>query len=294
MNESQVNAVTDSESVKHSKNAAASLSRAESIADRQLQDDTREIDLAQIFSALRQKILWIVIFAVAGAVLAFGYTKIFCAKQYKAKSTIYLVSASNSVLNLSDLQIGSGIADDYAAMIKSRSVLLTVADNLELDYTYQQMSDLITTENQTNTHILAIYATCTDAELAKKIANETAKVSIRKISEVMEISAPNIIDDAIVPSAPASPNVSKNTLIGLLVGALGVIAVVVIRCVMDRTVKSTEDLERYCGLVTLTKVSDMNHSQKYGYKHYGYSYEHKDQPQNAKQKDTVQKGGRRS
>ena len=136
-------------------NSSKKIPSKSGVMQKATDDDTREIDLLQVFRALRAQIVWIILAALLGGGIAWGYTHFFCTRQYKSKSVIYLVSASNSVLNLSDLQIGNGIANDYATMIKSRSVLLAVADNLGLDYTFQQMSDIIQTENPNNTHIMA-------------------------------------------------------------------------------------------------------------------------------------------
>ena len=75
----------------------------------------------------------IILCLILGAGLALGYTKLLVTPLYQATSSIYIVSASNnSVVNLTDLQIGAQLTADYQELILSRPLLEDVIENLEL------------------------------------------------------------------------------------------------------------------------------------------------------------------
>ena len=73
-----------------------------------------EIDLVELFYLLWGHAWQIILCLVVGAGIAFGVTKFLITPKYEATSSIYIVSASNnSVVNLTDLQIGAQLTADY-------------------------------------------------------------------------------------------------------------------------------------------------------------------------------------
>ena len=99
-------------------------------------EEEEEIDLVELFYLLWGHIRQIVLCLVLGAVLAFGITRFFITPLYKATSSIYIVSASNnSVVNLTDLQIGAQLTADYQELMLSRPLLEDVVANLGLEMT---------------------------------------------------------------------------------------------------------------------------------------------------------------
>ena len=92
-----------------------------------------------------------------------------------------MVSASNdSVVNLSDLQIGTNLTADYEELLLSRPVMESVIHNLRLtDTTVEGLREQIKIVNKSGTRILEISATTEDPALSAKIANEVAELAGR-------------------------------------------------------------------------------------------------------------------
>ena len=67
----------------------------------------------------------------------------------------------------------------------------------------------------------------------------------------MDTDKPSMVQRAVVPKTKSSPSTSRNTVIGALVGALLVSAVVIIRYLMDDTIKDEDDVQQYLQLNTL-------------------------------------------
>ena len=131
-----------------------------------------------------------------------------------------------------------------------------VVDELNLDMTYKELMECITIENPSDTRILSITAIDKDPEMAKKIADTLAKTSADFIGDKMEVIPPKIIEVGKIATERTSPSVMKNSAIGFLLGFLACAAIVVVYAVMDDTIKTEEDIEKYLGVSVLAKVPD--------------------------------------
>ncbi len=214
-------------------------------------NDEIEIDLIEIFHVIRAK-LWIVI--VAGfitALLAYLYSSLFMTPIYTSRSQLYILSKSNTLTSLADLQIGTQLTQDYMVLVKSRPVVTEVINNLRLDMKYEELVDIIEVSNPTSTRILEIEVDYPDPSMAKIIVDEFARVSSSQIAEIMDVDAPTIVEEGFVEPEPTSPSKLRNTFIGGFAGVFLSIAVIVVLHILNDTIKNTEDVERYLGLTTL-------------------------------------------
>lgn len=213
-----------------------------------------EIDLLEIARLLWRKAWIIILCLVVGAGIAGGYTKFLVTPQYTASSMIYVLGESTSITSIADVQVGTELTGDFTTLAKSRPALEGVIDELDLDMNYEELSQIVTIENLTDTHILKISATDPDPEMAKEISNAMAQSTAETIASVMATEKPSIAEKAITPKAPSSPNVMKNLMLGGLLGMILAIAVIVVRFLMDDTIKTEEDVKKYLGLNTLASL----------------------------------------
>lgn len=220
------------------------------------EDNEIEIDLRELFGVIIKHIVLIIASAIIGA-LIFGVVSIYLlTPQYTSTSKIYIMTNTSSMLSLSDLQVGSSLANDYEELIKSRPVVETVAENLNLNMSYSELLACIGITNPTNTRIIRITATYPDPVVAMHIADEFAEVSKEQISEIMNVEEPTMVEHAVAAQSQSSPNNMRNILIGFLLGALLSIGYVLIRYILDDTVKSMEDVERYLNLNVLAAIPE--------------------------------------
>ena len=220
----------------------------------QPEQDEDTIDLLELFMGLLAHWTLIAATAVVGAVLMALYTFFLVTPMYKATATIYVVSRNDSVLNFSDLQVGSELTSDYIKVFEMWEVHEKVISNLDLDYTYTDMASMLSVTNTSDTRMLDITVTNPDPEEAAAIANEYADVGAKYISEKMKTDEPTLMSSARVPENPFSPNKAKNILLGFVVGFVLACAVVVLRTMLDDTYKSADDIRKYTGMVVLASV----------------------------------------
>ncbi|MDF2908529.1 MAG: Capsular polysaccharide biosynthesis protein [Herbinix sp.] len=167
-----------------------------------------------------------------------GLVSSFCiTPMYQSTAKLYILAKSTSITSLADIQLGTQLTQDYMVLIKSRPVVTKVIENLGLDMTYEELVNVITIANQTNTRILEIKAEYQDAFLAKQIVDEFAEVSRTQIAKIMATDEPTIVEDGYKSPYPFSPNSKKNILIAGMVGALLSAGIIIVLHLMDDTIK---------------------------------------------------------
>lgn len=219
------------------------------------ENDEIEIDLGELIGYLLGHIRVILLCTVCGGVIA-GLISIFLITPlYQSTAKIYILS-NETTISLSDLQMGSSLASDYEELITSRSVVKKVIENLELELSVEELVGHVSVANKENTRIISITVTYPDPQMAQKIANEFAEVSKSQMNKIMKVDEPTDVDIAEVPEGKSSPNNVKNILIGIILGFVLAAGAFTVAYILDDTVKTTEDVERYLGLHTLASVPE--------------------------------------
>lgn len=115
---------------------------------------------------------------------------------------------------------------------------------------YQRLSG----EIESDSRVLQVTVTDPDPERAKNIVDAVADISANQITSVMQIEGVNVIEYGRVATEPSSPNVKKNTLLGAAVGIVLAIAVLVVNFILDDTIKTSDDVEKYLGITNLSLI----------------------------------------
>ncbi len=221
-------------------------------------DGEQEIDLIELFYRLLEKMKYIVLATLSGAILA-GVISIFLLTPiFESTAKLYVLNSNDSAVNLSDLQIGTYLTSDYQEVFKTWEVHERVLEKLGLDYTYKQLNEMLTITNPNNTRILYITVKSPSPQEAALIANAYADVVREYIAEKMATEKPNILSKALEPTLPVSPNKTRNVLLGALLGALLACAVITVQFILDDKIKSTDDIMKYAGMPTLAVVPVLN------------------------------------
>ena len=219
--------------------------------------DEAEIDLVDLFGFYMSRLPLLIIAVIVGALLAGLYTHFLVPNRYTATSKMYMVSSSSdSVVNLSDLNLGTSISNDYVELMKSRPVIEDVIDKLELKYSYDKLVGMINLSVISNTRIVRIAVTSTSPQEAMSIANQLARTSKVQLPKVMDAPAPTIVEDAVLPTVKSSPSLTKNVLIGALLCVIAVLAVLTVIYLQDDTLKSSEDVEKEFGILPLSVIPE--------------------------------------
>lgn len=228
--------------------------------------DVIEIDLMEIVGLLWHRAWIIILCMILGAAIGFGISNYVLTEQFESTTKVYILNKNDSsTITYSDVQLGSQLTKDYAELIKSRYVLEQVIEKCSLNETYKEFSERISVQIPSDTRIIAITVTDPVPANAQILANEIRKAAAEHIKNVMDIQAVNVVDEANLPATPASPSVLKWTAIAALLGAFLCAAVVLVHFMLDDTVKTSDDVEKYLGLSTLGMIpirEDAEHAKK--------------------------------
>ncbi len=224
--------------------------------EKQRENDEIEIDLLELFTVLLGRIWLILSAGLFAALLCFLISKFILTPYYDSTTKIYILNKTDSTsVTYSDVQMGTQLTKDYAELINSRYVLEEVIRKLSLpDVEYKDLLDKVNVETPTDTRIVSITVEDADPVQAMNIANCIREVAGEHIQNVMDIEAVNVVETANMPTEKAGPSVIKWALIGGMLGVLLVCAVILVQYLMDDTIKSSEDVEKYLGLSTLALI----------------------------------------
>lgn len=225
--------------------------------NQEIQDDEVTIDLMELFSALWAKKTIIILSAVFMALVAFVGTKMFVTPKYTSVTKLFVMTKNDDTsasATYTDLQTGSMLTKDYMELVKSRPVLEKTISKLKLDVTPEELAEMITTETPTDTRIMSISVTDDDPKEAKQIADTLRKAVSVQITEIMNADSVNTVEEGNLPTSPSSPNVKKNMMLGALLGLFISMGFIVLIFILDDTVKTPDDVEKYLGLNVLTSI----------------------------------------
>lgn len=223
--------------------------------------DVMTIDLVEVFQVIRHWLWLIVLVALACGTAAYAFSKFVLPEEFESTTKIYVLDKSgaggtNSQSTYSDLQVGMQLTKDYVELIKSRTVLEAVMKDNHLDqtYTYEQFAEMVNVQTPADTRIVTITVTNHDPALAQKLADDIRKRSGELIIKTMQIDAVNTYEKANYPDRKSAPSCGRWAVVAALIGALAVSAVVIARYLLDDTIKTSDDVEKYLGLSNLALI----------------------------------------
>lgn len=207
------------------------------------------ISLEQLIRALWRTKWWILLTAVVFGSLGFGYSKYLVKPTYTSTTRLYVVNRTENDktvdgLSNQDLQAGSALTKDYREIILSEDVILKAMSELRKTGTYSSFVSDIVVSVPTDTRIISISVNNKNPKEAARIANVLRQVSAEKIIEVTQVSDVTTLQEGRVPSRPSSPNVRRNAVLGVVLGAALGVLVTLTKEVLDDRVKRFEDFEK--------------------------------------------------
>ena len=220
-----------------------------------------EIDLKELFEFIKNKLGLLIIITVGVCLLGCVYGLFLQKPMYKSYTTLIL-SGSDSQITQSELSLSKSLVDTYAEIVKSRRVLEQVIEELNLDTTYEKLSNKISVTSVNNTEIIKITVADTDPTEAKNIANVTANYFTKEVVDLYKVNNVNVLDEANTTNTPYNINVAKQIIIYLFIGFIIGAGVLFIIFYFDRTIKSAEQVEQKIKLPILGSVEEFTKGGK--------------------------------
>ena len=249
--------------------------------DTNQEKDYYVIDIWHIIRSVWHRAWVVVISAILAAVAGFSFAAFVITPTYSSSVMMYVNNSSFSLGNTefsfssSEISAAQSLLKTYIVILNNRTTLEAVAEKAGVNYSYQELSGMISSSSVNDTEVLKVTVTSKDPYEAAKIANSIAEVLPTRISEIIEGSSMKIVDSAVVKLQKVSPSITKYTAIGFFLGTFASIAILAIIALADGTIHSDEYIIETYKYPILAKIPDLTgdgHRKGYYsyYKKHGY------------------------
>lgn len=212
------------------------------------------IEISRIIQLIKKN-LWLIvllpiIFLLVSAILSFFLIQ----PKYQA-STQVLVNQKKEEKNVAVQEVQGNIqlVNTYSEILKSPRILDKVSKDDD-KYSSEELNEMVNVKTQANSQILNINVTSHDKKESEKIANKIANVFKNDMPEIMNVDNVSILSTANGTAEKVSPKTSVNLIIGLFVGLVLAIFIIALKEMLDKRIKSEEDVERELNVPVLGSI----------------------------------------
>ncbi len=221
------------------------------------------IDLKRLFGAVLKKWWLLLVCAVAASAIAYCYTLYFVAPRYQASSMFYLSNKNiSSAVSSNDITAAKDLVRSYSVILKARSTLQDIIDKAGVNCTYERAAAMIDAYSVNETEILRVVVTSTDPEEATKLAHAIEEVLPPRLEVIIEGTFIKLVDTAVTPKYPSSPNYQYSAAIGSLIGLVVAALLILLKELMDDRIHSEGEIGYCCDVPVLTAVPNMSSYEK--------------------------------
>ena len=166
---------------------------------------------------------------------------------YDSSTKIILVNKDGTTGNIgytiNDVNFNQSLVTTYSSIVKGKSVIKEVIENLDLEYTVKDLTERVSVSPESDTEIIKITVKDEDPYLATDIANEIVEVFRKEITNIFELQNVSQIEVAEVEEEPYNINIIKDLIIYILIGAVISCGSIFVVYYFDTTVKSADEIE---------------------------------------------------
>lgn len=215
-----------------------------------------EINLKELFDYFVSKWFIIAITGLVFVIVGASYTVFLKTPMYNSYTTMVLTtnnenSNTNQSITQSDITLNKNLISNYRVIMKSHSILNQVINNLDLNTSAEQLKKQVNVTTEDDTEIIRISVNDENADNARDIANEIARVFSNDVARYYSIKNVAIVDYAEAPSNPYNISLLKTIVLSLIVGIVLACVAIFIMFYFDTTIKSVEEIESKIGLPAL-------------------------------------------
>ena len=229
----------------------------------------QKVDLQMLIKLLLAKLRWLVLFAAIGMVVFGCFAKFCMPKKYTSSVLISVSNIADAAqkevaATYSNLTSSGYLALTYSDVLKYPPSLKKVLPLLSRNITVQQLSKMVSVVGVEDTILMRIRVTADDPVFAAEVCNALASVAPEILQEA-ERDSVNVIGKA-RNGAKTSPNIVRMAVIGMLAGLILSALFVVLRYLLDNTVKTETDLKARLQVPVLGTIPKFEQEVKGGAK----------------------------
>lgn len=253
-------------------------------------DDT--LDLKYLFDVLKKHLVFVILAGIICAVAGFCASEFLITKKYESKALLYVENSqqTSESVNINDLNAAQKLVNTCQILFKSSTMMDNLIAELDLPYTKDQLSNMITAQSVNSTEVMEIVVESTSPQEAQKIVNKLVELSEIEFLRVIESGSIKVVDYGEVDTDPSFPNVILITAAAMILGLAVSYIIVFVQDMLDVAIKSTDNIAKIYDVPIFAEIMDFEsavNGGKYGYGKYGYGYGYGGKKKDKPEEETV-------
>ncbi|HCV54110.1 MAG TPA: capsular biosynthesis protein [Exiguobacterium sp.] len=219
------------------------------------------ISLQELFSILRKSFWRILALTIVAALISFTISTFVIKPTYQADTQILVTpkKQENNIIDAQQVQSSVTLVNTYRVIIKSPAILEKVQKKVaNAPSSLKVLNNMIMVESEQNSQVISVSVQNKDAVLASDIANSVANVFSEDIPKLMNVDNVKVLSVSGIPTSPVSPNILLNTAIAAVVGFLLGVGLAFLREVLDRRIRTEEQVQQILDLPVLGSIPDID------------------------------------
>ena len=233
-------------------------------------NEEMEIDISRVFRTVWDRIWLVALVTVLSGAIVLAASFFLITPRYQASAKFYVNNNSRmpgdsaSSMSSGDLSTSRNLVDSYMVILNTKETILDVIAHTKSDLSFEDIKDMIDARAVNETEIFEVTITSTDPQEALQLADAFSKILPDRISTIIDGTSAKVVETAILPVTPSSPNYIMNAVIGALFGFTLIAAIIVLREIVDVTIREEDDISQCCKHPILAAVPDMTAPSKGG------------------------------
>ncbi len=206
------------------------------------------IELRDIFNIIRKKIILILLISISSTLVT-GILSFYVIKPvYEGKCNIIVGKDSTERITQSEVMMYQDLIKTYIRIGKSRVVAENAMERLNLGTYIKEFMLNVNITSESGTQIIDIAYKGKTPEIASQGANALSQAFVEESQRLLPSGSVKIMDMALIPETPISPNIMLNVFIGFMLGLLVSFVLVVLIVCLNNTINNEDEVERYLQL----------------------------------------------
>lgn len=236
--------------------------------------EIKTITIKDLWNVFRGCVHYILIVAIALMGFMYWSAKNNYVPTYSSTATLYLVgevTSSNSPDQWTrDYTLAYVVIDDSQYLLKSRTVLDQVGEELGIKNGYSALRGRININNPEETRVIEVTAVAASPTLAKDIVDSVCRVGSKSINDVLGYDQVRVFESGTLSASPNNSVKFSNYIKYGIIAALVVYMVFLAIFLFDNYIHTESDIEHYLGLTVLAEIPDADSTRTK--KRYAYAY----------------------
>lgn len=242
-----------------------------------VEESANSIDLNRLIAIFRKHIKLLVIWTLVAGLLGFVVAEFVVVPKYTATTEILVNQKHNSDSNgqaYNNQQADIQMINTYRDLITNQVILNKVSNELnsaktarKYGRTYNmpvaELKNAIAISTQQNSQVFSVAVKTDDPNLSAATANTIAHVFKKQIRKIMSVNNVTIVSRAAMPDSPSFPNAKLFTLAGAILGLLCSAIYLIVKELMDTTIKDDEFMTKELGLTNLGHIDHFHMEHKF-------------------------------